>query len=915
MHACRFTHYMAAEAVLNTYLASLLRAGGVDAAPEVRQPDASQTDIECRVDDTKIAIEAKIGRGRKAKEVAGRRRLALRAADDKLIRRDVCTMSLALLYPDTFETEDDVRSGEVEVSVRMKQHRPPPGKAEWRRLRTMDLAALILQLPNELGSPEVLAGMARTAVLKAAGKFTKPQAALIMANMGPSAKGTNVRGLMTDLLTAIMFHAQLDGIRHDTPRPVGITAGWPPSTVRACQQSITITRLLYEAHRSWLAVDYRQILEWSCAILNALPESPAKEEAAATLIRAALDIQSAKGKDHHDLIGITFCQSVETARSDGSMYTSLPAAVMLAGLLFNGLGIDWTDYDQVIGLRVVDFACGTGTLLIAVVNHILQHEGTGRRDEVCQALLEQVTYGFDINNRAIFQTATGLGMVFPPVTFNRMHLYSMVLGADHIGHARLGSLELLADKGQLSLNPRPTTGTRIDASPAPIECSEFDLAIMNPPYTRVDIRHDQLGSGLKKRLGQREAELYAGLPITRSSNANGFMVLAERFLNSATGRLGIVGPSSFCTAPSARGTRMYLAGRFHVRRIVVSHDPTRLFMSGETSIGEMLMVLDRNGLQERRSTEVVKLIDNPASAADASTCMSSINNGTAADYGRAVIDLAEPAAILDGDWSAVQFMSNELYRITTNTPWTSTLGHQVRVEVAGRPIRNTIKCGQNERFATAALYDHNANYCDRMELVPDCHVRPPRTKEKGSNEVDPDAVEKINASLRKANYLHLTNKMNFPTIRVFACRTTVPAVGSSWRTCSVIAVNGVDTVALEKALVLILNSTPGKLAYMLVRVFRKLSYAPISIADQHRVVIPNLRCLGSAAVESLAEAYDHLAPLRKRSLPEAHLCEVQAEIDRAVCKHTGYDLSICIDARHLLSSEPSVTGKQYSVGP
>lgn len=909
---------MVAESVMNTYLASVLADGGINAHPEVRQPDSSQTDIECLVGDTKIAIEAKIGLGRSEKEAQARRKLVLRDADDKLINRDVCTMSVALMYPDSFQSEEDVRNGEVEVSIRLRQHRPVAGNAKWQRLRTSDLPRYVRQLPRELGSPEVLAGIARVAVSKAANKFTKPQADLIMANMGESAKGTNIRGLMTDLLTAIMFHSQLDGIRQITPRPAGISrSDWPPPTLSECNQSITITNPLFRAHRSWLSVDYKQILEWSCAILNALPNSPSKEEAAATLIRAALDIQSAKGKEHHDLIGITFCQSVETAKSDGSMYTTLPAAVMLAGLLFEGTDIDWTDFDQVTALRVVDFACGTGTLLIAALNYILQRENTGRPDEVSRALLEQVIYGFDINNRAIFQTATGLGMVFPSVTFNQMHLYSMTLGVDDGGHPRLGSLEMLSGTAQLSLNPRPVTGTRIDANPAPIECSEFDIAIMNPPYTRVDIRHDQLGRNVKKILGVRESELYDGLPITRSSNANGFMVLAEKYLKSDTGRLGLVGPSSFTTAPSAKGTRIYLASKFHVRSIIVSHDPKRLFMSGETSIGEMLLVLDRNGKRNRQPTSIIKLIRNPATASDALTCISAIARERAADYGWAVVDEIEAPSIAQGDWSAVQFTSNELYRIASNSPWTSSLGSQVSVDVAGRPIRNAIKCKANERYATAALYDHDTEYCSRMELDPDCFVGPPVVQvEKDANGIERTKYnDSVRRSLCRANFLHLTNRMNFPTIRVVPCRTTVAAVGSAWRTCSVIPINGINTASLEKAVVMILNSTPGKLAYMLVRVFRKLSYTPISITDQQRVVMPNLKCLGSAAIECLAVAYESLARLKKRSLPNAHLCEVQEAIDRAVCKYTDYDLSMCVDARHLLSNEPAVTGDRYTTKP
>ena len=139
---------------------------------------------------------------------------------------------------------------------------------------------------------------------------------------------------MTDLLTALMFHARLDAFRHEGKPvmdarlnpPRFFSGDWPPASVTECLQSEQTARDLHKAHDRWLAVDYKQIFEWSCAIINALPNAPASNAAVAIIAEAALEIRRAAGNQHHDLVGITFCQSVETARSDGSMYTTIPAA-------------------------------------------------------------------------------------------------------------------------------------------------------------------------------------------------------------------------------------------------------------------------------------------------------------------------------------------------------------------------------------------------------------------------------------------------------------------------------------------------------------------------------------------------------------------------------------------------------------
>ena len=912
---------MANENPLNTRLCDILVDAGIDAEAEVRHPDGSRTDVHCRIGGHTVAIEAEHG-GSDAKM-----REAIRDADAKLARQ-VCDVAIALVYPDAYRTRRELQAGTVKATVRTPGAAPRGMPTRWRSITVADLAHYVRQAPNELGSPETLAKKANIAINSAAARFSDAQAQSIMAEMGEAARGTNIKGLMTDLLTAIMFHANLDGIRH-RERPAAdarlnheqpYEGPWPPATVAECRQSGQVAWSLHQAHDQWLAVDYKQILEWSCAIINALPNTPASNAAVAIIAQAALDIQRSSGNRHHDLVGITFCQSVETAKSDGSMYTTIPAATLLTSLLFHDAGIDWTDYEQVTGLRIADFACGTGTLLIAAANYILEHEQTGQREKVAQALLEQTLYGFDINNRAIFQTATGIGMIAPSVAFHRMHLYSLTLGDDpDDGNARLGALEMLAGLGQLSFNPRPVTGTRIDAAPAPLETETFNLAIMNPPFTRGDIRHKQLDGATEKRLRDREARLYAGLPMDQSSNANGFFVLAEKYLDADNGRMAFVMPTAMATNPSAAAMRRWLAERFHLQYIIVSYDPERIYQSGNTSIGEMLLVMQRKGA-DAAPTTVVKLTTNPDTASDAAACASSIANGQAAAHEWGVVDYITPEVMAAGDWNAVQFTSNELYRIASQELWTGELRNQVSIGPLGSSIRvNMQKCSPDAVDATPALYDHNVKHSSKMEVEPDCYVQPKPTKKSAIN------------TLRKATYLHLPERVNLPTVKNMAVRTTTKAVGSAWECARVWERIGTVHVLdpernllpqwnasaeqLEKALVMILNSTPGKIGMLMVRSNKKPSYPNFSKDGLERIPLPRLNDLAQEQVEGLVAAYDELAGRERKSLPQAHHCPVQLAIDAAVCEHLGFDAALCQTARHLLAQEPMVTGKRYEFGP
>ena len=58
-------------------------------------------------------------------------------------------------------------------------------------------------------------------------------------------------------------------------------------------------------------------------------------------------------------------------------------------------------------------------------------------------------------------------------------------------------------------------------------------------------------------------------------------------------RLGFVGPAAITSGASALPMRKFFAENFHVKYLVMSCDPERVFMSGNTGIGEILAVMER----------------------------------------------------------------------------------------------------------------------------------------------------------------------------------------------------------------------------------------------------------------------------------------------------------------------------------
>ena len=162
-----------------------------------------------------------------------------------------------------------------------------------------------------------------------------------------------------------------------------------------------------------------------------------------------------------------------------------------------------------------------------------------------------------------------------------------------------------------------------------------------------------------------------------------------------------------------------------------------------------------------------------------------------------------------------------------------------------------------------------------------------------------------------ATQLKIAERVALTTVKNFACRTTVPSLNSGWSTAEVVNITNVDKETVEKAVCLIINSTPSKVSFLLARLNRKPSYVSFLKHSLNRVAMPLLYALKPSAFRALAKVYDEWKSVKRERLPQAHECRVQLAIDQAVCRHTGYPYDLCAEARRMLSYEPMVTGQRY----
>ena len=348
---------MANENTLNADLARILQKARIQADPEhtFKQADGKprRPDILCKVQGQHIGIEAKLSMGGKLSQP-----LQSIAQADELIEKSFCDAAIALIYPDGYQNQDHLQSGKVEVAVRTPLLTGKKNQPQWKECEVKALPSLIKGIPSQLSKSEELSKRAETAIHQAFKKFDKEKKETdsIMANLrsGELAQVTDFNGLLVDLLTCFMFHHKLDGIIQDQPQ--FRSKSNRPATLQECiDAEEPITRFI-DAYQKWLTVDYKDILAWNIAILNALTTATNGNDVVKLLAQAAQSIQMAKGEMPRDVVGITFCNAIQAAKHEGAMYTTLPAATLLTRLMFHKSRINWKDVEKVKSLRIVDFA-------------------------------------------------------------------------------------------------------------------------------------------------------------------------------------------------------------------------------------------------------------------------------------------------------------------------------------------------------------------------------------------------------------------------------------------------------------------------------------------------------------------------------------------------------------------------------
>ena len=876
----------ALEEVLNTRLADLLRACGLDAEPESKLGGGRRVDVMVTVNGHKVALEAKVGspslRGEAAKDAAAGR-----------LEEGAAEAALAVCYPDTLSHMEDLHSN-TRVWVASLG-------GDWAECSVTHLAAVVRHAVEDAGDVDAIALRFRQELEFAASRLTEDQLYEIAeASGGPmrDLKAAGVRGALL-VASAAMFHARLDrhrkGLRrpkHDArlPDETLFTGDWPPAKLADCLADHDPVGRLMDAWDIILALDYKPVFETGIAVLRAPAQTPTLTAFAKIACRSAVEASRTIAGMRHDLLGRVFHRILPAAKHTGAFYTSTPAAALLAGLAIRS-----ADARDPLYYTVVDPACGTGTLLMAASERIKQV--TGDRGRIMSRyLIEEVIHGYDIELAATHMASVTLGLLVPTVAFDKMNIHRPYLGVAG-NHVRAGSLELFDESGQMSLMPSPAS-EQVETGEETLAAVPHSLVIMNPPFTRDSLRYDHLGKEGEKAVKAREQELFQGTAVHRSGSSGMFMLLADRLTEEDRGAVAAILPTVWLGGPAGEPVWEHLLQRFHLETVAVSHDPQRMWFSENTNISESLFVLRRIDEYNRAApTRFIRFTVNPSEVSEALAAVGALEAGGVPSNATVVEWPRE--RVLAGDWLPARFVSE--YLIDRVGHWftdqgidTVLLGEVAHVGPAGRRIRDAYKPSLHpDKHARRALWKNNTDLTRSLHGELDTYIV-----------VKPGEDKKAERYWDQRGRLLLPTNYRLNTARIFGVFLDDPSLGSRWVSCRPKKIE--HPREWEKAVCVWLNSTLGVLAQMSVSTPKVLSRPDMSLEGQRSIPVPDLT---EGQILRLAEVFDG-----QRGAVQERLTSVDGPrriLDEAVSEVLGLGGEEVATARRELAAEPAVTARRY----
>ncbi len=748
------------------------------------------------------------------------------------------------------------------------------------------------------------------------------------------------------IANALVFHERIAGMYTEVKSlemVCGDVVANPQGAVLAAWQDI-------------LQINYWAIFAVAKDILAHLPAA----EAAQILQRlrhTAQEVSAMGVENSHDLTGRIFQRLIADRKYLATFYTLPASAALLARLAVAKLrGVDWSDAAAIGKLRVADFACGTGALLSAVYAQIAaRHERAGGDPAALhRAMMEDVLYGCDVMPSAIHITGSTLSGVEPAVGFRSSRLYTMPYGRQTDGTVKIGSLELLQPSDVQTLfntsDPALRTGSVGEETAAQVTVDmpdeEFDLVIMNPPFTRPgsdwegsaraedSIKHFK---GLNTELVTQKDMAKSLSKYTKGTCYHGYAGIASAFAALAHkkikpgGILALVLPLSAASGQSWQNFREMIAGDYTglSALTLAAADNDGLSFSADTGMAECLVIARKMPDESPDDRGIfTSLRQRPQGVANATSLAKEVIGssqvrriedgpfgGTPLMIGQDLVGETVTARYSGHTWGAVRLsdysVAQTAYALSESRLWLPGLATNQELKVAaltevGRRGWHDIniagstgpftKAPPSETSTYPSLWSHNAKQETRMVCVPDSQLLVKLGRE------DRAAIAWATASRS-----HISRDFRFNSQPLTAAFTDQPSIGGrAWPNVMF------DDSELEFAFVVWANSTLGLLSYWWNSNRQVAGRGTTSVTAVESLSVLDFRALSD---DQLLTAERIFEQFRDKDLQPAYLADAdpnRALLDRRViCDLLNFDEQTYEAVRRLAAkwcAEPSVHG-------
>lgn len=402
------------------------------------------------------------------------------------------------------------------------------------------------------------------------------------------------------LFDALVFHEALAGSR---------------PTIKSLRRAIhPYQRFLENEWAEILRIDYEPVFQIAKEILTDFPSSPETERILKKIMDVAIAAISSGILLKHDFMGRIYHKLLlrTTGEYYATYYTSIPAAWLLANLIFKTPKSEW-DFENPINMRVIDPACGSGTLLSAAYMaikdmHILSRPTKLDLLSLHQTFIEHILYGWDILDYASHLTLTTLALHNYRATFSKSNIYTLPAGIGKSRKIHFGSLDHLwsqmdlIGRGFVDSTVQKNMEGEKEVHITPPEC---DVVIMNPPFSRSanpKVKFGYSEDDIKKAMDNELKKLtrILGMEGIGQAGLGAYFILLGDKLLRAGGRMGIVIPRAILSGVSWDKIRKFLSGNYGIKYIVSNHDPGDKEQGVEpwnwsenTDLSEVLIVVEK----------------------------------------------------------------------------------------------------------------------------------------------------------------------------------------------------------------------------------------------------------------------------------------------------------------------------------